>query len=129
MNGKEFKTLLKLNGLRQEDAAKIFKVSRQTISVWCKSDKVDDKIVKLIFERFRVTDPSASPIESGTDGTTIDDRPYSSRNPDELLDKIDLLESRIKQQDIYIEKMLDILDKWSSFSNIISNLRQKDDVE
>ena len=112
MNGKEFKQLLKLNGLRQEDAAKIFDVSRQTISVWCKQEIIDDKIVKLIFERFRVTDPSISPISVvtgaanvvGNNNSNIDNRQYYSDSPDVLRAQIEVLDERIKEKDAQIKE-------------------------
>ena len=126
MKGKEFKQLLKLNGLRQEDAAKVFNVSRQTISVWCKSDEIDDKIVKLIYERFRVTDPSTSPISVvtgssnvvGNNNSNIDNRQYYSDSPDVLRAQIEVLDERIKEKDAQIKekdaqinKLLEILSK------------------
>lgn len=112
MKGKEFKQLLKLNGLRQEDAAKVFNVSRQTISVWCKSDEIDDKIVKLIYERFRVTDPSTSPISVvtgssnvvGNNNSNIDNRQYYSDSPDVLRAQIEVLDERIKEKDAQIKE-------------------------
>ena len=112
MKGKEFKQLLKLNGLRQEDAAKIFDVSRQTISVWCKSDEIDDKIVKLIYERFRVTDPSNSPISLvsgaanvvGNSNSSIDNRQYYSDSPDVLRAQVDVMEERIREKDAQIRE-------------------------
>lgn len=112
MKGKEFKQLLKLNGLRQEDAAKVFNVSRQTISVWCKSDEIDNKIVKLIYERFRVTDPSTSPISVvtgssnvvGNNNSNIDNRQYYSDSPDVLRAQIEVLDERIKEKDAQIKE-------------------------
>ncbi len=113
MSGKEFKQLLKLNGLRQDDAAKIFNVSRQTINVWCKSDVIDDKIVKQIYERFRVTDPSVSPINlkgnsnivaQNNSSITADNRQYYSDAPDVLRAQCDELEERIKEKDAQIKE-------------------------
>ncbi len=111
MSGKELKKLLKLNGLRQEDAAKIFNVSRQTVSVWCKSEKIDDKIVKLIFENFRVTDPNFSPILVagnsnfvGNNNSTIDNRQFYSDSPDVLRAQIEVLDERIKEKDAQIKE-------------------------
>ena len=134
MNGKEFKQLLKLNGLRQEDAAKIFDVSRQTISVWCKSDKIDDKIVKQIFERFRVTDPTISPISIvtgasnvvGNNNSTIDNRQYYSDSPDVLRAQIDLLDERIKEKDAQIkEKDAQIKEKDAQIAKLLDILSKK----
>jgi transcriptional regulator with XRE-family HTH domain len=131
MNGKEFKQLLKLNGLRQEDAAKIFDVSRQTISTWCKQEVIDDKIVKLIFERFRVTDPSTSPISIvtgaanvvGNNNSNIDNRQYYSDSPDVLRAQIEVLDERIKEKDAQIkEKDAQI----KELLNIVSNLSKHD---
>ena len=112
MKGKEFKKLLKLNGLRQEDAAKIFGVSRPTISIWCNSEDIDDKIVKLINERFRVKDPSISPISIvsgssnviGNNNSTIDNRQYFSDSPDVLRSQIDTLDERIREKDAQIRE-------------------------
>ena len=122
MKGKEFKQLLKLNGLRQEDAAKFFAVSRQTISTWCRSDEIDDKIVKLIYERFRVTDPSSSPISFlnhssnvvGNNHSNKDNRQYYIDSPDVLRAQVDLLNERIKEKDALIEHLFQIIDNLSS---------------
>ena len=128
MSGKEFKQLLKLNGLRQEDAAKIFNVSRQTISVWCKSEAIDDKIVKLIFERFRVTDPSFSPISVvtgasnvvGNNNSNIDNRQFYSDSPDVLRTQIDLLDERIREKDAQIkEKDAQIKEKDAQIARLL----------
>lgn len=112
MKGKEFKQLLKLNGLRQVEAAKIFGVSRPTISVWCNSDEIDDKIVRLINDKFRVTDPTVSPIYSvsgnsnvvGNTNSNIDNRQYFSDSPDVLRAHIKLLDERIKEKDAQIKE-------------------------
>lgn len=112
MKGKEFKNLLKLNGLRQEDAAKIFGVSRPTISIWCNSEEIDDKIVRLINERFRVTDPGVSPIFAvsgtsnvvGNNNSTIDNRQYYSDSPDVLRSQIETLDERIREKDAQIRE-------------------------
>ena len=137
MKGKEFKQLLKLNGLRQEDAAKIFNVSRQTISIWCKSELIDDKIVKLIFEQFRVTDPTISPISIvkgssnvvGNNNSTIDNRQYYSDSPDVLRAQIDVLDERIREKDAQIrEKDAQIREKDAQIKDlheIIKQLSQK----
>ena len=135
MKGKEFKNLLKLNGLRQEDAAKIFGVSRPTISIWCNSDEIDDKIVRLINERFRVKDPSFSPISVvsgssnvvGNNNSTIDNRQYFSDSPDVLRAQIELLDERIKEKDAQIkEKDAQIKEKDAQINkllDIIKNLK------
>lgn len=114
MRGKEFKQLLKLNGLRQEDAAKIFNVSRQTVSIWCKSETIDDKIVKLILENFRVTDPTTPIITVTGSGNAnivgnnntgnIDNRQYYSDSPDVLRAQIEVLDERIKEKDAQIKE-------------------------
>ena len=130
MKGKEFKQLLKLNGLRQEDAAKIFKVSRSTISIWCNLDEIDDKIVRTINETFRVKDPSISPISVvngsanvvGNTNSTIDNRQYYSDSPDVLRAQIDVLDERIREKDAQIrEKDAQIKD----LHEIIKQLSQK----
>lgn len=131
MKGKEFKQLLKLNGLRQEDAAKIFNVSRPTISIWCNSEEIDDKIVRLINEKFRVKDPSISPISIvnghsnviGNNHSTIDMRSYNSDSPDVLRAQIDLLDERIREKDAQIrEKDAQIKD----LHEIIKQLSKRD---
>ena len=133
MKGKEFKQLLKLNGLRQEDAAKVFNVSRQTISVWCKSDEIDDKIVKLIYERFRVTDPSTSPISVvtgssnvvGNNNSNIDNRQYYSDSPDVLRAQIEVLDERIKEKDAQIkEKDAQIKEKDAQIKDLHEIIKQ-----
>lgn len=130
MKGKEFKQLLRLNGLRQEDAAKIFDVSRPTISVWCNSEEIDDKIVRIILERFRVTDPNISPISVvngssnavGNVNSNIDLRQYNSDSPDVLRAQIDVLDERIREKDAQIrEKDAQIKD----LHEIIKQLSQK----
>ena len=133
MKGKEFKQLLKLNGLRQEDAAKIFNVSRPTISIWCNSEEIDDKIVRLINEKFRVKDPSISPISIvnghsnfvGNNNSTIDNRQYYSDSPDVLRAQIDLLDERIREKDAQIrEKDAQIREKDAQIKDLHEIIKQ-----
>ncbi len=127
---------MKLNGLRQDDAAKIFNVSRQTINVWCKSDVIDDKIVKQIYERFRVTDPSVSPINlkgnsnivaQNNSSITADNRQYYSDAPDVLRAQCDELEERIKEKDAQIkEKDAQIKEKDAQIKEKDAQIKEKD---
>lgn len=113
MNGKEFKKLLKLNGLTQEEAAKVFSVSRATICIWSKSDQIPDKIVKTINDTFRVKDPAISPISAGEQNivsvnninSPIDNRQYSEMI--ELCkEQIETLQNCLKEKDNQITNLL-----------------------
>lgn len=130
MNGKKFKRLLKINGLTQEDAAKIFNVSRETISRWCQiSGEIPQKAHKIVKSEFRIKDVDFSETSINGNGNianhgdinnsgTIDLRSYNSDSPDVLRAQIDLLEERIKEKDAQIKekdaqinKLLEILSK------------------
>lgn len=105
MKGEELKKILKLNGLTQVEASKIFKVSRPTISIWCKSDNVPDKIVRIINERFCVKDSNFNPILSVEQSKMeqIDHCPQCK-----------LLEQIIKEKDNQIAKLLKITEDLTS---------------
>ena len=113
MRGKEFKQILKLNGLTQSEAAKIFGVSRPTISIWCNSEKIDDKIVRIINDKFLVKNSDYNPVTAvGNENVVIghnnnghiDNRHFYSDSPDVLRAQIDLLDERIKEKDAQIKE-------------------------
>ena len=130
MRGKEFKQILKLNGLTQAEAAKIFGVSRPTISIWCNSEKIDDKIVRIINDKFLIKNSDYNPVTTigdenvvvGHDNNgNIDNRHYYSDSPDVLKKEIELLDERIKEKDAQIkEKDAQIKEKDAQINRLLS---------
>lgn len=132
MNGKDLKRLIKINGLIQEDAAKLFGVSRQTINVWCKMEELPDKIVKLVNKHFSsknsenisITGNQNVNVNGDNVNSPIDNRQYYSDSPDVLRAQIDELErlmadkeerikekdAQIKEKDAQIHRLLSIVE-------------------
>jgi phage repressor protein C with HTH and peptisase S24 domain len=71
MTGQEFKKLLTLNDLSQEQAAQVFGVSRQTINTWCKVELLSKEIVDKVNTLLKVKTFS-------TENSTLKVTPYKT---------------------------------------------------
>jgi len=117
MRGKEFKDLLYLNEISQDEAANLIGVTRQTINVWCNKSELKGKILtkaKFILEHFNaknISDFSKSNINGqqiiatyNSGSINADNRQYYSDSQDVLRAQIDLLDARIKEKDAQIKE-------------------------
>ena len=115
MNGKELKKIIRQNGMTHADAAKLFGVTRETVSRWCKSEQdLPVKSQKIITSALRTKERNISENNSGNQiqangdikNSSIlqDNRRYYSDSPDVLRAQIDLLDERIKEKDAQIKE-------------------------
>jgi transcriptional regulator with XRE-family HTH domain len=136
MNGKELKKMIIQHGMTQEDAAKLFGVTRETVSRWCKSEK-DLPIVsqKKITSKLRLQNQNISENNSGNQIQTNgdinnssihqDNRQYYSDSPDVLRAQIEVLDERIKEKDAQIkEKDAQIKEKDAQIKELLSIVRE-----
>ncbi len=60
MKGFDFKQLLRIKNLTQDQAGDLIGVTRQTINTWCKTDLLDEEVVEKINRKLNVKQPDIS---------------------------------------------------------------------
>ncbi|MBR4488162.1 MAG: helix-turn-helix domain-containing protein [Bacteroidales bacterium] len=135
MSGKDLRNFLYLNGISQDEAAKLLGVKRQTINNWCNKEDLKGNILtkaKFIIDHF-----SAKISETNISGVVIngnakdvdkknDQRKFYSDSPDVLRAQIEVLDERIKEKDAQIkEKDAQIKEKDAQISKLLEILNKK----
>lgn len=113
MNGKNFKYILKINNITQEEAAKMLNVTRSTIARWCKMDNVSDENYNKIIDVFNKNGINDLPnsIDGNTNntiiGSTITTGNSNKISNNDFTSLIDLL----KKKDEQIDKLIEVIGK------------------